>query len=294
MERVLDRRAMRPASIRMFRVRFLRWALLFALASFAMTDPSHAANPAPVRVLAAGSLRAALNEIGDAFAAAYGVRVENGFGPSGVLRERIDKGEKADLFASADMGNPLALSRAGKAGPVVLFARNRLCALVRPGLQVTPDTLLGAMLDPGLKLGTSTPKADPAGDYTWAMFAKADAIRPGSGAILEAKAVKLMGGSNSTPPPAGVDLFAWHLREHRADLFIAYCSAGPAFVKDLPGATVVAFPSVLATGADYGLTLLPTENPAAAKLALFILSQKGQAILTGNGFDAPLLGAEQR
>jgi molybdate transport system substrate-binding protein len=113
---------------------------------------------------AAGSLRAAIGEIAAAFSAATGVAVESGFGPSGVLRERIEKGEGADLFAPADMGNPLALSRAGRAGPVVLFAHNRLCAFVRPGLTVTSETLLAAMLDPEIKLGTSTPKADPAVD----------------------------------------------------------------------------------------------------------------------------------
>ena len=271
----------------------LRSLVLAILAGFIMIDAAHS-DSAPVRVLAAGSLRAALEEIATDFAATDGVRVMNGYGPSGVLRERIEKGEKADLFASADMGNPLALAHEGRAGPVVLFARNRLCALVRPGLSIAPDTLLGAMLDPAIKLATSTLKADPAGDYTWAMFAKADKVRPGSGAVLEGKALQLMGGAGSAAPPQGQDLFAWHLREGRADLFIAYCSAGPGFVSNLPGATVVALPPALATGADYGLTLLPAHNEAADRFALFILSQAGQAILAKNGFDAPLLRADEK
>jgi molybdate transport system substrate-binding protein len=252
------------------------------------------ADDAPVaRILAAGSLRTAMGEIEAAFSNVTKIKVEAGFGPSGVLRDRIEKGETADIFASADMGNPLALFRAGKAGPVVLFARNRLCALVRPGLSLTPDNFLATLLDPRIKLGTSTPKADPLGDYTWAMFAKADAIRPGSRAVLEAKAQKLIGGPPiTTPPPAGIDVFAWHLREGHADIFIEYCSAGADFKKDLPGATVVNLPPELATGADYGLTLLPTKNENAALLAFFILSPEGQAILLRNGFDAPLL-AEQ-
>jgi molybdate transport system substrate-binding protein len=173
------------------------------------------------------------------------------------------------------MGNPLALFHAGKAGPVVLFARNQLCAMARPGLEVTQETLLAAMLDPNLKLGTSTPKADPAGDYTWAMFAKADALRPGSRALLEAKAVQLMGGRNSLRPPEGVNLFAWHLREKHADIFIAYCSAGPAVAAQLPGAKLLRLPPALAMGADYGLTILTRASPNTARLAFFILSQDG-------------------
>lgn len=254
-----------------------------------MSEPLRADDTPAVRVLAAGSLRTAIGEIAAAFASATKTKVETGFGPSGVLRERIAKGKAADVFASADMGNPQALSRAGKSGPVVLFARNRLCALVRPGLSLTPDNFLATLLDPQIKLGTSTPKADPLGDYTWAMFAKADAIRPGSRATLEAKAQKLIGGPLITaPPPAGVDVFAWHLREGHADIFIEYCSAGAGFKKDLPGATVVDLPADLATGADYGLTLLPTKNENAADFAFFILSPEGQSILSRNGFDAPL------
>lgn len=254
-----------------------------------MIMPLHAQNAAAVHVLAAGSLRAALNEIATAFTTTTGIHVDNGYGPSGVLRERIAKGEHADLFASADMDSPRALARAGKAGPVVLFARNQLCALVRPGLTVTPATLLTTLLDPTVKLATSTPKADPLGDYTWAMFGKADAIKAGSRAILEAKALQLMGDAHNSAPPPGMDLFAWHVHEGRADIFLAYCSAGAGFLKDMSAGTVVHLPPQLATGADYGLTVLPTESPNAAALALFILSQDGQKLLAQNGFDAPLL-----
>jgi molybdate transport system substrate-binding protein len=260
--------------------------------SLATIHPLRAEEQSVVRVLAAGSLRAAMIELGTAFADAGAVKVESNFGPSGVLRERIEKGEAADLFASADMGNPLTLQRAGKSGPVVLFARNRLCALARPGLALTPDTLLAALLDPQIKVGTSTPKRDPAGDYTWAMFAKAESVHPGSRALLEGKAIQLIGGADSAVPPPGVDVFAWHLREGRADIFIEYCSARATSMKDLPNATVVNLPPVLATGADYGLTLLPTKNADAAAFALFILSQQGQKILAQNGFEAPLAARE--
>jgi ABC-type molybdate transport system substrate-binding protein len=274
-------------------IRSIAVAGLLLLMGGIMSSPTKADDRPPVRLLAAGSLQGALTDISNEFSAAEKIPVATNFGPSGMLRDRIEKGEKADLFASADMGNPLALSRAGKAGPVVLFARNRLCAMVRPGLDVTPDTLLAVMLNPTVKLGTSTPKSDTSGDYTWAMFAKADAIRPGNRAALEAKAVKLMGGPNSPQPPQGENLLAWHLREKHADIFISYCSAGPAFTAHMPGGKLVSLPPPLATGADYGLTVLAGANANAARLALFLLSQGGQRILAKAGFDAPLLAADQ-
>jgi ABC-type molybdate transport system substrate-binding protein len=48
------------------------------------------------------------------------------------------------------------------------------------------ENFLAKLLDPAIKIGTSTPKADPAGDYTWAMFRLAEKIKPGSYAILDA------------------------------------------------------------------------------------------------------------
>ena len=83
------------------------------------------------------------------------------FGPSGLLKKEIADGGKADVFASANMEHPEELADDGTGGPVVRFARNKMCALVKPGLDVTSDTLLARMLDAKVKLGTSTPRADP-------------------------------------------------------------------------------------------------------------------------------------
>ena len=69
-----------------------------------------AARADEIHVLAAGSLREVIGELGERYNKATGTIIIAGFGPSGALRERIEKGERADLFASADMGHPLSLS----------------------------------------------------------------------------------------------------------------------------------------------------------------------------------------
>ncbi len=188
------------------------------------------------------------------------------------------------------MGNPQALTSAGKSGPTVLFAHNHMCAILRPGLKATPATLLTTMLDPSVKVGTSTPIGDPAGDYAWALFKKAEAVRPGSRATLEAKAVKIGNAPGSLALPAGVsNAVAWLFKEKRADVFLAYCTGGAAVAAELPGTTTIALPPALAIEANYGLTILNDAQGRAAQLALFILSPAGQKILAEHGFDAPLL-----
>lgn len=258
-------------------------------ACLAMAAPAGLRAEDSVRLHAAGSLRPAMTEVARAYTAANGVQVQAQFGASGLLRGRLEGGEPGDVFASADMGNPQALARAGKAGPVVLFARNRLCAIARPGLPVTPGSVLATMLAPGTKLGTSTPGNDPAGDYAWQVFAKADAVQPGAGAMLHAKALKLTGAPGTPLPPDRRNVYAWHLLESRADLYLAYCTVGREAVTEEPSLTVVELPPELAVGAEYGLTVLRAANAqAAVPFVLYILSPEGQAILARHGFDAPL------
>jgi ABC-type molybdate transport system substrate-binding protein len=250
-----------------------------------MTTPAFAADP--ILLHAAGSLRAALTEIANAYGAASGQPVQAKFGPSGVLKDEIAGGARAEVFASANMEHPRALSAAGKSSAVVLFARNRLCALARPGLEVTPTTLLDRMLDASVKLGTSTPRADPSGDYAWEIFRKADALRPGAAAALEKKALQLTGGPTSTPPPQGRAVYGWHVAEGRADIFLTYCTNAMEAQKQNPGQQVVALPDALAVGADYGLTVVDGASPQAYRFALYVLSADGQRTLVKHGFTSP-------
>jgi ABC-type molybdate transport system substrate-binding protein len=237
-----------------------------------------------VHLYAAGSLRAALTDIGAAFTAKTGHRVVAKFGPSGVLEKEIAGGAKADVFASANMDYPQALNRSNKSGPVLRFARNKLCALVKPGLVVDSATLLGRMLDPAIKLGTSTPNSDPSGDYAFEVFRMADAIRPGARAVLESKALTLTGTAESAVPPAGLPVYGWHIAEGRADIFLAYCTATAEARKHYPSQQIVQLPEALAVGADYGLTVIKGAPAAADRFAQFILSSAGRNVLIDYGF----------
>jgi molybdenum ABC transporter molybdate-binding protein len=237
-----------------------------------------------IQLYAAGSLRAALNEAARAFQSKTGNPVQAKYGPSGVLKDEIAGGAKADVFASANMTHPQALSAAKKSGPVLRFARNRLCALVKPGLAVNSASLLDRMLDPQVKLGTSTPKADPSGDYAFEVFRKAEAVKPGAQAVLEKKALQLTGNPSSAQPPAGRAVYGWHVAEGRADIFLAYCTATREAKQQNPDQQIVELPDNLAVGADYGLTVIAGGSAAAQGFAEFILSPDGQKILTGHGF----------
>ncbi|TDL76582.1 molybdate ABC transporter substrate-binding protein [Palleronia sediminis] len=245
-----------------------------------------AAHAQDLSLYAAGSLKAAMSDIARDYTQAHGSGVATTFGPSGLLRERIEGGEAAHVFASANMRHPRTLAEAGKGGPVALFARNGLCALARPGLEVTTDSLLDTMLDEDTRLGTSTPKADPSGDYAFALFDKTDHAE-----ALKAKALQLTGGPDSATPPEGRNAYAWVLDSDQADLFLTYCTNAVLARNEVPDLQIVQVPPALAVGADYGLIVLDDAPAEAWRLALYILSPAGQSVLADYGFD---VGARPR
>jgi molybdate transport system substrate-binding protein len=260
----------------------------FAVLVLTMTMPTMTVLASDTVLLhAAGSLRGALTEVSAAFEKSSGVKVEAKYGPSGLLRDEIVGSAKAEVFASANMTHPQSLTKAGKAGPVVMFARNTLCALVKPGLAVTGGTLLARMLDPSVKLGISTPKADPSGDYAFEVFRKADALKAGAHDTLSKKALQLTGGPNSAPPPAGRNVYGHVVASGQADIFLTYCTNAVVAVKENAGQQVVALPASLAVGADYGLTVINGASANAERFAKYILSADGQGILSKHGFAAP-------
>lgn len=241
------------------------------------------------QLFAAGSLKVALTEVANAWSADTGETVTGEFAPSGLLRERIEAGEPAQLFASANMRHPETLRKAGYSESVVLFARNQLCALTAPGFSVSSEELLSTLLDDNVRVGTSTPGADPSGDYAFALFAKAEALQPGARQALESKSLQLTGGPDSQTPPEGRNNYAWVMDTDQADVFLTYCTNAVLAQKEVPDLGNVSIPEALAVGADYGLTVLKDAPASASQLALYILSPAGQSILAEYGFSTVTL-----
>lgn len=271
--------------------RFFAFSLIVCAVS--VTLPTQAL---AVKLYGAGSLRDSLTEIGESFNEKYGIPVETRFGPSGLTREFIEKefsetGKSADVFASADIDNPQTLFEEGLSEPVVNFTSNRMTAVVRSGLDITSDNLLDFLLKPEIKLGTSTPVADPSGNYAWQIFDKTNQITPGSSQILKDKALQLVGGNTNAPiVPNGKNNLVYFLEEtNQADIFLAYYTSGKTAQLTEGGENlqIVELPDYLATKANYGLTTLKNANPDGEKLAEYILSPEGQEILAKYGFSTP-------
>lgn len=252
---------------------------------------SAAQDGAPLTVYAAGSLRAALTSIGADFEATPGgQKVNFVFGASGLLRDRLLGGERADVFASANMEHPQTLAAAGRAQPVRAFTRNALCALAAPGFALQGRTLAQRLLDADVKLGTSTPKADPSGDYAFEMFDRIEqtgAAPAGSAGKLKAKALQLTGGPNSPPPPADRNVYGALVAEGRADVFVTYCTNAVLARQEVAALQVIAIPDAINVSARYGLAVLQGASPAGQRFADYVLGASAQQRLVSFGFSSP-------
>lgn len=234
-----------------------------------------------VEIFSAGSLRGVVGDLAKQASAAFNIEIKPTFGGSGSLRERIEKGESPDLFLSADVGSPRKLESEGRTVvPAIAFARNRMCVISRQSAGVTERNLVDRMLAKDARVKTSTPIADPAGDYAWAIFDRVDSIRPGTGATLKERAQGLM-GVNATPEP-GQSAYGALFASKQIDMVITYCSGWPALQKEVPGLTSLEVPPKLDPHPLYGIAVL-SSRPQAMRVALLLLSQKGQALIAQNG-----------
>jgi molybdate transport system substrate-binding protein len=167
----------------------LPFALLLSLSAPAAAET--------LRVMGAGSLATSFAELIRSFPAAPDAVAPPEFGPSGLMRQKIESGAAADLFASADMEQARRLAIGHPERIVINFTRNRLCAFAREAVGLTSANIVDRILDPSVRIATSTPGADPAGDCAMAVFDRADAARADAGATLRAKALHLFGGGDA-------------------------------------------------------------------------------------------------
>jgi len=125
-------------------------------------------------VLAAASLTAAYNEIGQDFTKAHpNAKVTFSFGGSATLVTQILQGAPADVFASADQPNMQKLVDGGLAdGKPAVFTQNKLQIVVQAG---NPKKIAGLadLANPNLVVDLCAP-AVPCGSYAAQAFARAN------------------------------------------------------------------------------------------------------------------------
>lgn len=195
----------------------------------------------------AGSLAAALTEFARAFTARTGDAVDMRHGPAGLLTAAIrDRLLPVDVFISASPHGPEALHREGLFGPARIIARNRMVLVARPRLDASVEDPLALLADPRWRIGMSTPRADPGGDYAADFLDRLIATDPGRWRDLRNRCTSLFGAGlpDSDALPRSPALAA--LSEGRADMLIVYATTADPIAQALPGTRILPLPPELA------------------------------------------------
>jgi molybdate transport system substrate-binding protein len=221
-----------------------------------------------VTVFAAASLTESFNQIGKDFEAANpGTKVTFSFAGSSQLATQINEGAPADVFAAASPTTMKTVTDAGNGdGTPVTFVRNQLVVAV--------------------------PKGNPKG-----VTGLADLTKPGVKVALCAEQVPCGAAAKKALDAAGVKLTPVTLEQDvkqalskvklgEVDAALVYRTDAKAAASDVDG---VEFPESAGAVNDYPMVVLKdAPNKAAARaFVTYVRSDKGQAVLTAAGFQAP-------
>lgn len=228
-------------------------------------------------VFAASSLTDAFSEIGVKFGDTHpGVKVIFNFAGSQQLRQQLEQGAKADVFASA---NNMEMDAAIKSGLIIsgtpqVFVRNRLAVIVpkdNPGkVQSLPD-----LAKPGLKIVLAASNV-PAGSYALAVLDRMN---------------KQFGATFSPTVLSNVVSFEDNVRQIVAKIQLGEADAGIVYTSDVTPAaaekvTTIDIPDPFNVIASYPIASLTSapQPDLAVDFITYVMSPDGQSILKKWGF----------
>jgi molybdate transport system substrate-binding protein len=221
-----------------------------------------------ITVFAAASLTESFTQIGKDFEAANpGAKVTFSFAGSSALATQINQGAPADVFASASPATMKTVTDAGNAdGTPVVFVKNQLVIAVPKG---NPKAIKGLsdLTKAGVKVALCAEQVPCGAAAKTALAAANVALTP---VTLE----------------QDVKAALSKVKLGEVDAALVYRTDAKSAASDVDG---VEFPESAGAINDYPIvTIKTTKNKAAADaFVAYARSDKGKAVLTNVGFQAP-------
>lgn len=240
-----------------------------------------------IQIASAGSTQAVIKQIAEDFCAAKGLRFELRYGPAGLLAQGIFDGISTDVYVSASSDGPRRLFEAGLFSNYKVIAQNRMVLVARPGLEFPDDDPLSWLAVPGLRLVTSTPGADPSGDYAAAFLDALSRRDPAFGQDLRARTKALFGAQLPDPGKVRQSASAKAVREGTADLFMVYETSAERIFAEHPTARAVPLPEDLSPRTSVCAALRIGSDAPAAMLFEHLSSDQAARTFREAGFLPP-------
>lgn len=235
-----------------------------------------AASAESLQVFAASSLSESFKELGNLYQTRHGVTPAFNFAATNELRQQIEHGASADVFAAASQEEMDKAVQAGLVEAPRVFARNRLVLIV-PRSNPGRIKSLRDLARPSLKLVTTHPNV-PAGKYTRCMLDRL-AADPAYGAAFRDRVRK-----NFVSLEINVKQVCGKVSLGEADGGICYSSDVTARLGQT--VTALAIPVAYNVDATYPIAVLARARQAAAarRFVEFVTSAPAQKVLATYNF----------
>ena len=172
---------------------------------------------------------------------------------------------------------------------VSAFARNALCVLAAPSFSLQGKSLALRLLDAEVRVGTSTPKADPSGDYAFSHVRPHRVERrrgPGLGGGTEGQGPAADRRPRLTRAAPGRGVYAELVAGGQADAFVTYCTNATASAASRLHCRC--WPCRRPSTSRLAMAWrCPARRTPMRELTRSPLGPKGQAILGSHGFSPP-------
>ncbi|MDF1750611.1 MAG: substrate-binding domain-containing protein [Alphaproteobacteria bacterium] len=239
------------------------------------------------RIIAAGSLKHAFTTTSGIFDA-FQPKPCFDFGASGTMSKRIETGMLWDLFCSANASHPSRLHTAGLASPSRVFATNSLALLLRRRtLDSATRDPVALLYTPELRIGMSTPVADPSGDYALQLFDRLANLDPDRDADLRRRVRIVTGGGEKIPTVHPDGVYVGVLQQGTVDLMLAYRTICQEACSKAPDLTYLTFPPEIEVGARFAAAFNTARPELGASLLQYLVGPEAQARLAVFGFGPP-------
>jgi molybdate transport system substrate-binding protein len=215
-----------------------------------------------------------------------GITLEFSFAGSNQLRTQLEQGARADVYLSADRKNIDAAAASKVIAPdtIATFAYNRLAVIV-PRENRQKLAALADLARPGLKI-VMADKAVPAGSYAIKMLEQSRAAADLGEIFVKALEANIVSHEENVAAVV-------------AKVALGEADAGFAYATDASGSnkeklTMLAIPEALSPRAEYAGAVVATSTQVeeARGFLMFVVSERGEEILTKSGFERPRV--EQR
>lgn len=256
-----------------------RFLIISVIMLFSVFGVFQAAKAITLRVMAADALPKPMMEISNIFEKEHpGVKVTYDFTGSGVLKGDIEEGAPGDIFLSANAKFQRELEKKGFLKSYRIFAYDYLAAAtpINNPEKVNKFNLINKLMDPNVKLGTSSPHTDPAGDYTWKMFKIINKKIPGAFNRIVSHDNHMLDAALVIPA----------LKNGNVDLAILYTSQLLELERSGTKINIIPITKEYNTKAKFTISILNQSKykKLDQDFVALIFSKKGQEILNYWGF----------